>query len=271
MIPDGNFLRASVKDGETGPVPRFQFQFHTSEIKLKFLLLSPEASQSRFTWKGDKFDRFLSQLKPEMSFKLTFSAKYFDGGGDRGDVVEWLMKDLRFRDERGRADIFNFIVIEKSGSEEEMIFIPNWGAVNIVSSAKTAAHSTDNFLLPFSKLIGFGGDIATWKSDLNQFYLERSCEMISHLKNSKDHAAIRVPRRLQLATATATDLRGTFDRIDSVYHDPELLAAAYFPDEHKFAVYLPVYLPLILPVLMALVKELKERRRRKNKTKTKSD
>ena len=64
------------------------------------------------------------------------------------------------------------------------------------------------------------------------------------------------------------NIKESFDLIDSAFHDPKLIAAAYFPDEHKFAIYLPVYLPLILPILMAFIKEIKERRVKKKKCKT---
>lgn len=244
--------------------------FKKSEIKLKFTFLTPEA-QPNFTWHNDKFDKFLNQLKPEMSFKLTFSWKYFDHKNcEIDDLVEWLMKNFRFRDERGREDIFNFIVIvekEAKSEKDEIILIPNWGVVNVIKSDLKDSYSIDNFLVGFSKLIGYEAkDIVTWKRELNKFYLKRSFEMISQLKNSKDQ--IRIPSevyktRLLKLKEQEFNAREAFDLIDSVFHDPKLMAAAYFPNEHKFAVYLPVYLPLILPVLMALIKELKKRRRHK--------
>ncbi|KAI9011144.1 phosphatidylinositol-glycan biosynthesis class S protein [Gaertneriomyces semiglobifer] len=42
------------------------------------------------------------------------------------------------------------------------------------------------------------------------------------------------------------------------FFDPTMVAMLYFPDEHKFAVYMPLFVPIAVPILVALVKELKE-------------
>lgn len=43
----------------------------------------------------------------------------------------------------------------------------------------------------------------------------------------------------------------------------EMLALLYFPDEHKWAVYMPLFGPMLVPLLVALVREVKEYRNRK--------
>ena len=250
---------------ENNEIPNFK----KSEIKLKFIFMTREV-QNLCNWRSEKFDKFLKLLKPEMSFKVTFSTKYYDKteiqNSTSSEAVEEIIKSLRYRDERGREDIFNFIVIESTS--EEMILIPNWGIINIMKGSDSKSYSIDKFLFGFSKLIGFK-EIHSWKADLRQFYLKRSFEMISQL-NGMRIPSIVYETKLKLAMDLLgnQNIKESFDLIDSAFHDPKLIAAAYFPDEHKFAIYLPVYLPLILPILMAFIKEIKERRVKKKKCKT---
>ena len=63
--------------------------------------------------------------------------------------------------------------------------------------------------------------------------------MISQLKNS--HDGIRIPSSVfesklkpALLMLQKGNIKEAFDLIDSAFHDPKLMAAAYFPDEHKF-------------------------------------
>lgn len=42
---------------------------------------------------------------------------------------------------------------------------------------------------------------------------------------------------------------------DSAFFDPTMLALLYFPDEHKYAVYMPLFVPILLPILSAIFKE----------------
>ena len=256
--------------------------FRKSEVKLKFIFMTPEAHKL-CKWKSDKFDKFLNSLKPEMAFKRTFSTKYSDQMVDNENgLIEGLIKSLRFRDEVGREDIFNFIVVEAGrGSlelEEKMVFIPDWGVVNIIKTVETSpcVYSIDKFLVGFSKLIGFE-EINSWKAGLRQFYLKRSFDMMSQLKGARD--GTRIPSgvyKTKLNPAmeelrSGGSIKEAFDLVDSAFHDPELMAAAYFPDDHKFAVYLPVFLPLILPILIAFIKEVKERRVKRDGKKVKNE
>lgn len=38
-----------------------------------------------------------------------------------------------------------------------------------------------------------------------------------------------------------------------------MVSLLYFPDEHKYAVYMPFFVPVSVPVLVACLKELKRR------------
>ncbi|KAJ3188868.1 hypothetical protein HDU85_004582 [Gaertneriomyces sp. JEL0708] len=52
------------------------------------------------------------------------------------------------------------------------------------------------------------------------------------------------------------------------FFDPTMVAMLYFPDEHKFAVYMPLFVPIAVPILVALVKELKQFIQRRKSTRS---
>jgi phosphatidylinositol glycan class S len=43
-----------------------------------------------------------------------------------------------------------------------------------------------------------------------------------------------------------------FGNAEAAFSDPSLLALLYFPDDQKYAVYIPLFLPVMIPVLMSL-------------------
>ncbi len=52
---------------------------------------------------------------------------------------------------------------------------------------------------------------------------------------------------------------------ESVFFDETMLSLLYFPDEHKYAVYLPLFLPILLPLVGSLKHILRGWRTRKEK------
>ncbi|CAH0556991.1 unnamed protein product [Brassicogethes aeneus] len=44
-----------------------------------------------------------------------------------------------------------------------------------------------------------------------------------------------------------------FEKSEEAFSDPSLLALLYFPDDQKYAVYIPLFLPVMIPVLMSLI------------------
>ncbi|XP_054611812.1 GPI transamidase component PIG-S isoform X2 [Dunckerocampus dactyliophorus] len=53
---------------------------------------------------------------------------------------------------------------------------------------------------------------------------------------------------------------------ERAFFDPSLLHLLYFPDDQKFAIYIPLFLPICLPILMSLLRiisEVKQKRRDK--------
>lgn len=59
-----------------------------------------------------------------------------------------------------------------------------------------------------------------------------------------------------------TASRDAFELIESAFFDPAMVSQLYFPEMHKYAVYLPLFLPIILSVLVSLVRMIKERKSR---------
>ncbi|KAG8122536.1 hypothetical protein E2320_018025 [Naja naja] len=55
---------------------------------------------------------------------------------------------------------------------------------------------------------------------------------------------------------------------ERAFFDPSLLHLLYFPDDQKFAIYIPLFLPMAVPILLSLAKMVLERKqRRKEPTK----
>ena len=50
--------------------------------------------------------------------------------------------------------------------------------------------------------------------------------------------------------------------IEDAYFDASLMGQLYFPEMHKYAVYMPLLLPILLPVVFSLIRMLKDRRSR---------
>ncbi|KAJ3333345.1 hypothetical protein HDU76_009148 [Blyttiomyces sp. JEL0837] len=45
---------------------------------------------------------------------------------------------------------------------------------------------------------------------------------------------------------------------ESAFFDPTMVSLLYFPDEHKYAVYMPLFTPITVPLVIALVKEIRQ-------------
>ncbi|XP_049658726.1 GPI transamidase component PIG-S isoform X2 [Accipiter gentilis] len=57
---------------------------------------------------------------------------------------------------------------------------------------------------------------------------------------------------------------------ERAFFDPSLLHLLYFPDDQKFAIYIPLFLPMAVPILLSLAKIVREARQRE-KEPTKMD
>ncbi|XP_053702741.1 GPI transamidase component PIG-S isoform X3 [Synchiropus splendidus] len=58
---------------------------------------------------------------------------------------------------------------------------------------------------------------------------------------------------------------------ERAFFDPSLLHLLYFPDDQKFAIYIPLFLPMCVPILLSLLKILSEVRKRRREKQTKKE
>ncbi|CAH1762302.1 88_t:CDS:2 [Entrophospora sp. SA101] len=47
------------------------------------------------------------------------------------------------------------------------------------------------------------------------------------------------------------------ERAESAFFDPTMVSMLYFPDEHKYAIYMPLFVPISVPLLIASYREIK--------------
>lgn len=69
-------------------------------------------------------------------------------------------------------------------------------------------------------------------------------------ENARLAKRLLAENRLEAALAHA---RRAFDAAERAFYDPSMLALLYFPDDQKFAIYIPLFLPILLPVFMSLI------------------
>lgn len=62
-----------------------------------------------------------------------------------------------------------------------------------------------------------------------------------------------------------------FSASERAFFDPSLLHLLYFPDDQKFAIYIPLFLPMCVPILLSLLKILSELRQRRREKQAKKD
>ncbi|KAI9030062.1 phosphatidylinositol-glycan biosynthesis class S protein [Phycomyces nitens] len=84
-----------------------------------------------------------------------------------------------------------------------------------------------------------------------------------------DHIALQVQQSLnalQLACEVLSQgkytpaLQHSIEAIElseKAFFDPTMVSMLYFPDEHKYAIYMPLFVPISVPLVMALLKEVK--------------
>lgn len=58
---------------------------------------------------------------------------------------------------------------------------------------------------------------------------------------------------------------------ERAFFDPSLLHLLYFPDDQKFAIYIPLFLPMCVPIVLSLLKIVSEARRKRAEKQAKND
>ncbi|GAB0096551.1 PIG-S [Sergentomyia squamirostris] len=76
-------------------------------------------------------------------------------------------------------------------------------------------------------------------------------QALAALKGNRLAEAVNFAKRAHAASETA-------------FFDPSLLALLYFPDEQKYAIYIPLFLPVMIPVIMSINAIRKARKKNKS-------
>lgn len=58
---------------------------------------------------------------------------------------------------------------------------------------------------------------------------------------------------------------------ERAFFNPSLLHLLYFPDDQKFAIYIPLFLPMCVPIVLSLLKIVNEARRKRADKQAKND
>ncbi|CAG8531297.1 2475_t:CDS:10 [Ambispora leptoticha] len=107
--------------------------------------------------------------------------------------------------------------------------------------------------------------------------LKSLSQLVSEIPNMVvlDHIQTEVLNALESLKQSCTSLREMhYDlaldyakqaivRSESAFFDPTMVSMLYFPDEHKYAIYMPLFVPISVPLLVAVLREVRELRTRK--------
>lgn len=92
----------------------------------------------------------------------------------------------------------------------------------------------------------------------------------------EDHISIKVRQSLDALDSVSKALSAesyiealqssieTIELAEKAFFDPTMVSMLYFPDEHKYAIYMPLFVPISVPLMMALLKEIKKLKQAKN-------
>lgn len=93
-----------------------------------------------------------------------------------------------------------------------------------------------------------------------------------------DHIDLQVRRSLKALDLVRESLaEGAYDSAlqlsieaielaEQAFFDPNMVSMLYFPDEHKYAIYMPLFVPISVPLIMAVIKTVKRKPSEKQKT-----
>ncbi|KAG0163548.1 hypothetical protein DFQ30_011391 [Apophysomyces sp. BC1015] len=112
--------------------------------------------------------------------------------------------------------------------------------------------------------------------------LKSLAQLVTEIPNMVvlDHIALQVQQSLQSLQLARKSLEiGEFDSAlqhsieaiglsEKAFFDPTMVSMLYFPDEHKYAIYMPLFVPISVPMMMALLRQLKTMKNAKRKSKT---
>jgi phosphatidylinositol glycan class S len=112
--------------------------------------------------------------------------------------------------------------------------------------------------------------------------LRSLAQLVNEIPNMvvEDHINIKVRQSLDALELVSQALRKeryvealqksieAIELAEKAFFDPTMVSMLYFPDEHKYAIYMPLFVPISVPLVMALLKEVKKlKQQQKKKTK----
>nr|CAB3264868.1 GPI transamidase component PIG-S-like [Phallusia mammillata] len=130
------------------------------------------------------------------------------------------------------------IIFEDAGYENiadwELNYLYRLRTVEHIASSIHTLHSLSKLLNQISNIV-INDNIATEVYDA----VESIIKAKGALKNGDLKTALKYSKKAFIASETA-------------FFDPTLLELLYFPEDQKFAIYIPLFLPISLPILISL-------------------
>jgi GPI-anchor transamidase subunit S len=108
------------------------------------------------------------------------------------------------------------------------------GAIHLVHSAQSTLKSLISLLDDINYIV-IDDDVGQAVNDAyDHILLAKQCLLDNELDTCVDYA------------------RAAFVAAERAFFDPSLLALLYFPDEQKYAIYIPLFLPIMIPVVLSI-------------------
>ncbi|KAK9718128.1 Phosphatidylinositol-glycan biosynthesis class S protein [Popillia japonica] len=164
---------------------------------------------------------------------------------------------------------------------------PRWGGISIINADKEScikgiytpdiSRIISIYITQLKELIGLHG---TTQKDIDDLAKTKSVDMITSTRRTLKSLALllseinsivisdEVAQKIKLALENvnkadsflnSNDLTNALQSSKLAYYnsegafsDPSLLALLYFPDDQKYAIYIPLFLPIMIPVFMSL-------------------
>lgn len=101
--------------------------------------------------------------------------------------------------------------------------------------------------------------------------LKSLAQLVDEIPNMvvQDHINLKVRQSLDALTLVSQALSNesyvealqrsieAIELAEKAFFDPTMVSMLYFPDEHKYAIYMPLFVPISVPLIMALLKQIK--------------
>jgi len=155
-------------------------------------------------------------------------------------------------------------------NQDNSIIVPKWGSVIFANSNDDLNIIMKQFLNHFNQLLGINTfeqwiylrTIENYNNGrqtlltLSQLLLSIPNIVIDDIMAKKIHNSLDLLEKCQENNQHNHCQQGRL-LADQVFFDPSLLKLLYFPDDQKFAIYVPLYLPMGAPLAWTLFNDLK--------------